>query len=135
MDSKERVKAIFEAFGRGDVPAIVEMAAADVDWGIDGEFSEALAWLRPGRGRDKVLAYFGGVGATMEVHTIVPKHIAGDGDHGLALIEIEFTVKQTGKRLRVEEAMHFTFNAAGQIVRYRGFCDTAGRNRAYARDQ
>ena len=35
MSNIETVKSIYEAFGRGDVPAILDKLADDVDWDYD----------------------------------------------------------------------------------------------------
>lgn len=134
MTNVDRIKALYAAFGRGDVSAIVEMTAEDVDWGLasDAPGIERLAWVRAGEGRAAVLGYFRGVGETMDVHAFEPVLVLGEGDSVLALIDIDFTVRPTGKRLRSREAMHFTFDRSGRIARYRPLFDTAERVAAYS---
>ena len=132
MTNVDRMNAVYAAFGRGDIAAIVEATSEDVDWGYDGPSKHpSLAWLEVGRGRSKVQEYFRGAGETMEFHSFVPKLVLGQADDVLALCVVDFTVRATGKRVTTTEVMHFTFNRDGRIVRYRPVLDTAERITAY----
>lgn len=122
----DRINEIYAAFGRGDIDHIFASVADDVDWGLEANVPQALAWLKAGRGRDKVKAYFKGVGENMDFHSFVPKLVLGQGNEVLTLVEVSFTGKRTGKRLDSIEAMHFTFDDKGKITRYRIVLDTAG---------
>jgi ketosteroid isomerase-like protein len=58
---QEIVGAIYEAFGRGDVPAVLEHLAPDVAWDIwPDNFGQRadLPHLRPRRGREEVGEFF-----------------------------------------------------------------------------
>jgi uncharacterized protein len=124
----DRINAIYAAFGRGDIASIIEMTAEDVDWGYEGLAKLGpLEWCRAGRGRAKVMEYFRGAGASMTFHAFEPKLVLGQGDDVLALCVVDFTAKATNKRLKVTEAMHFTFDDRGRITRYRLIMDTAER--------
>jgi len=49
----DAVKAIYESFGKGDVPAILARLAPDVAWEYDWG-GESLKWFEQRRGRDAV---------------------------------------------------------------------------------
>jgi uncharacterized protein len=134
MTNVDRINAIYAAFGRGDIPAILEMTAEDVDWGYEGgapKMDVVMPWVCAGKGRARALEYFKGAGETLEFHSFEPKLVLGQGDEVLALCVLDITVRATKKRLKVTEAMHFTFDRTGRIARYRLIMDTAERIAAY----
>jgi ketosteroid isomerase-like protein len=53
MTNVGTVQQIYEAFGRGDVPAILEHLADDVEWEY-GLTSTDVPWLQPQHGRTEV---------------------------------------------------------------------------------
>ena len=57
MKTIDTVKRIYEAFGRGDVPAILEHVAEDVDWEY-GAVDAGVPWLQRRRGREGVASFF-----------------------------------------------------------------------------
>lgn len=119
------VGAIYGAFGRGDIPAILERLDPDVDWSlqVDAPGAELVPMFRNGRGHDAVLAYFAGV-AAMEIHSFEPHAFHVDGDTVLVEIRMDFTHRETGKRGRFDEIHHWIVRD-GRVVRYRPFVDTA----------
>ena len=120
------VGGIYAAFGRGDIPGILELIDPDVDWSlqVDAPGGELVPMLRNGRGHEAVLGYFGGV-ADMEIHAFEPHAFHVDGDTVLVEIRMDFTHRTTGKRGRFDEIHHWIVRD-GKVVRYRPFLDTAG---------
>ena len=51
------IRMVYEAFGRGDVGAISDVVADDVDWATEASGTGA-PWYGPHRGRDGVAAFF-----------------------------------------------------------------------------
>src|SRR5262245_39899947 len=103
MTNRERIQAIYAAFARGDIPAILEVGPDDADWGYEGEASrmkDVLPWLFRGKGRTQAAAYFAGVIAHYDFHGFVPLLVLGEGNDVLTLLEVDFTEKTTGKRLK-----------------------------------
>src|SRR4051812_27204005 len=72
--------AIYEAFGRGDVPAILDALADDVSWEhwSDPRNREEVPWLQPGRGREAAMRFFDTVGA-LQIHEFEVLDLIGDG--------------------------------------------------------
>jgi ketosteroid isomerase-like protein len=118
MSNSKAVQAIYAAFGAGDVPAILAHLADNIDWEYSGAVAE-VPYLQKRDGRDEVAGFFESLGV-LEFHAFTPKEILDGGDVVVALIDIDVTVKATGKRLTEEDEIHvFRFNADGKVARFR----------------
>jgi len=125
----ETVRGIYSAFGRQDVPAILERLAPDVNW----EYAyrdEGIPWLAPRRGREGVLGFFQSLAGfqltKFDVHTLL-----GEADLVVALIDVEGIAVATGKRIAEPNEVHlWHFNAQGQVQRFRHAADTLQHWRA-----
>jgi ketosteroid isomerase-like protein len=122
--NRDRVQAIYEAFGRGDVPSILEAVSDDVDWEYAGA-TDQVPWLVHRRGRAGVGKFFEALGA-LDIKRFVPHTLLAAQDTVVALIELEATVKTTGKAIDNPEEIHvWHFDRAGKVVRFRHALDTA----------
>ena len=129
MSNVQTVQAIYEAFGRGDVPAILERLAEDVQWEHHPAGNRAqdhdVPYMRRRSGREGAGGFFQDVDADFEMHSFNPhSFLEGDGLVA-AVIEYDLTVKATGKRVRDEEVHVWEFDAEGNVSAYRHFLDTA----------
>jgi len=123
MNNVERVQQIYAAFGRGDVPAILEHLAENVEWEY-GVNSTDVPWLQPRRGRAEVGKFFESL-AAIEIAKFVPKHVLGQGDLVVSLIDLEATVKQTGRKILEDDEVHiWYFDDRGRVRRFRHRVDT-----------
>jgi ketosteroid isomerase-like protein len=125
-DNLTTVRNIYAAFGRGDVPAILETLADEVrweEWGDSFAQRAGVPWLEARSGPDGAGAFFGMVG-TFDVKDFQVLDIIG-GDRQVG-VEV-FIDAQTpgGGRLRDEEFHLWTFNDEGKVVRMRHYTDTA----------
>ena len=127
MGNVETVGAVYEAFGKGDIPAILERLADDVQWDMWEPTSTALdgtiPYLVPRKSPGEVAEFFGAL-ADVEFHHFEPLTIAGSGDMVIAAIRLEATVKATGKRIDDFEVHVWTFDAAGKVTSMRHVIDT-----------
>jgi ketosteroid isomerase-like protein len=120
------IGTIYEAFGRGDVPAILERLADDVSW---DEWPDNFAHragvphLMPRQGRDGAAGFFGVIGAWTVLGFEV-LDVVGDGRQVVAEIRASFALPD-GARLADEELHLWTFGDTGQVVRFRHYVDTA----------
>jgi uncharacterized protein len=127
------VQAVYAAFGRGDIPAILEQVTDDVDWGpaldpaVDASSVPFLAQLR---GRQQVPRFFQGIQA-MDYESFEPRRLFASGNEVAVRVVQKLRVKSTGKRMVLEDMHHFTFDEAGRISRWRTFLDTAGVLQAF----
>lgn len=116
---------VYEAFGRGDVAAILEQVSPDVHWEF-GTPDHGIPWLREGRGREHVARFFGALGENLEFQDLEPLAILAEGDWVVALIRLSAVHKITKKPLHEAcEAHIWRFDAAGRIVAMRHGADTA----------
>jgi ketosteroid isomerase-like protein len=121
MSNLATVTAIYEAFNRGDIPAILDKLDDNVEWEKwkDNFAQKAdIPYLRFQTGREGVNDFFAAV-----------------EDLGIKNIEI-LSMMEGGNQVAVEvdldsakfsdEDIHlFTFNDEGKIVRFRHYLDTA----------
>ena len=126
MSNVDTVHAVYEAFGRGDVPAILERLADDVVWDVwdsPSAAQQAVPYLAPRRGKDGVAEFFASL-AALEFDEFAPlSFLEGEGQVA-ARIRIDVTVKATGKRIIDEEIHLWTFLPDGRIASLRHFVDT-----------
>jgi ketosteroid isomerase-like protein len=122
VSNLDTVKAIYEAFGRGDVPAMLAALDDNVEWDTDYE-SAAAPWLEPRRGRDNVAGFFEAL-APLQFTKFDPHTIAADGNKVVSVIDIEADHK--GKHYVIPNEGHFwTFGENGKVLRFQHMTDTA----------
>src|SRR5690349_4966818 len=102
------VGGLYAAFGRGDLPGLLELVDPDVDWSVDvvAPGAELVSMLRNGRGHDAVRGYFAGV-ADLEFHAFTPHAFHADGDVVLVELSMDVSHRTTGKRARLDEIHHW----------------------------
>jgi ketosteroid isomerase-like protein len=125
------VQNIYEAFGRGDVAAILATLAADVEWEYGGAPSTDVPWLQARRGRAQVGGFFESLQA-IEFHSFAPVAFFESGQTVVSLVNLEATVKATGARVsEVDEVHIWHFGADGLVIRFRHRADTHQHWKAY----
>ena len=127
QDHLATVGAIYAAFGKGDIPAILEQMADDVrweEWADNSAQKAGVPWLLPRQGKDGVLEFFKVMGGLQVTDFRVLSLMAG-GNQVAVEFEIEFAVPSTGRRLRDQEMHLWTFDDSGKVVRLRHYTDTA----------
>lgn len=138
MENGAKVQAIYEAFGRGDVPAILGGLADDVAWDAWDEETSAqragIPWLAERRGRDAVGEFFASLGA-LEFHSFAPTGLIENGTSVAAQIAIDVTVKSTGRRFRDNEIHLWVFDGDGRVAAFRHYVDTGKHLAAVAGQQ
>jgi ketosteroid isomerase-like protein len=121
------VAAIYDAFGRGDVPAILERLADDVSWDADWADNWAqrtyLEHFTPRRGHAGVAEFFGVIGA-YTLHDFQVLDLAASERQVVAQIVIDLSTP-AGGRYRDEELHLWTFGEDGRITALRHYIDTA----------
>lgn len=121
------VEAIYQAFGRGDIPAILATLAADVRWDAFADHSAQRAGvphLAARNGPDEVMKFFQILGG-FQIHAFQVLDIVGDGRQVAAEVTIDATIPASGRRLVDEELHLWTFDDAGKVARFRHYVDTA----------
>lgn len=119
------VGAVYAAFGRGDIPGLMELLHPAVEWSadVDAPGGDRVPMFRHGTGHEAVAGYFAGV-AQLEVHSFDLGRLLVDGDNVVAEIRLEVTHRSTGRRGTFDELHHWVVRD-GLVVRYRPYLDTA----------
>jgi ketosteroid isomerase-like protein len=118
------VQDLYQAFGRGDVPAILEFIAEDVDWEFVG--SPNLSYAGRRRNRREVQDFFGAVAGSDKIHAFEPREFIDGGEHVTVLGWESSTALETDTKFETEWVHVFTVRN-GKIARWRGFFNTAAR--------
>jgi ketosteroid isomerase-like protein len=117
------IMSVYEAFGRGDVAAIVDAVTDDVDWAAEAA-GAAAPWYGVRHGKDAVGAFFAEFGSTMEVEEFTPVSIAANDTDVLTVVRFRARSRATGKTAAMDLHHLFTFRD-GKIAYYRGTEDSA----------
>ena len=122
MSNLETVKAIYEAFGRGDIPFILSCLDENVAWEKwdSNEAQKAgVPYMREHNSPQGVMEFFGET-AKLGITTFEVVSIMEGGNK----IAVEFNLE--AERFGKEEEMHlWTFNESGKIIGFRHYLDTA----------
>jgi ketosteroid isomerase-like protein len=122
MSNTETVKAIYEAFGRGDIPFILSQLSDSIEW--DNWTTESYAqkadipWLKHRTGKDGVAEFFKVV-AEMGIYRFDVLSLMEGGNQVVSELSM-------GCKYYVDESLHlWTFDEEGKVKRFRHYVDTA----------
>ncbi len=125
MSSDDNIKLLrtaYEAFGRGDIPTVLELIDDNCDWGVETTATFAPYYgIR--HGKSGVLAFFEHLGATFEVERFEATAMAGDGEDVLAVVAYAIKSRATGKSAAMNIQHHFKI-VDGKLTYFRGSEDT-----------
>jgi uncharacterized protein len=123
------VQSAYEAFGRGDMPALAELMADEIEWVNPGD-PDIDPNAGTFRGKDAVLGWFGGLGATLDFTTFEPRDFIAQDDKVVSLVYAEATARHTGRAFVNHEAHVWTFRD-GKLARLQIYLDTAAAAAAH----
>jgi ketosteroid isomerase-like protein len=126
MTNVETVQQIYEAFGRGDIPFILDRIAADAGWEEWEDHSAQKAGvehLMARRGPAGAAEFFGVIG-TFQFNDFQVLALLDGGDNVGAEITLDVTLPN-GNHLRDEEFHLWSFDEQGKVRRFRHYVDTA----------
>ena len=130
MSNISTIQELYNAFRRGDIPMILSKLSDEIEWEY-GVISTTVPWLQRGVGHEGASAFFASLEG-MEIHTFVPKMFFEGDNIVVVLLDVEFTVKATGKRVFEEDEIHiWWFDAEGKVARFRHRVDTQLHQLAY----
>jgi uncharacterized protein len=135
MSNLATAQSIYEAFGRGDVPAILELLADDVEWESWGDNSSVRAgvpWMAPLSGRANAARFFEVMGQLEVVDLQILSFMEGGNQVAVEMV-LEVRLPTWGGRTFRDEEIHlWTFDESGQVSRLRHYTDTAKQIAAFA---
>lgn len=128
MSAEENTRLVqkaYEAFGRGDMAALAEVMADDIEW-VDPGDPDDDPNAGTFKGKEAVLGWFGGVASTLEYTTFEPREFIAQNDKVVSLVYSEATVRDTGRAFVNPEAHVWRFRD-GKLARFQSYHDTARR--------
>jgi ketosteroid isomerase-like protein len=126
QENVEVARRTYEAFGRGDVPAVLENFDPAVEW----HAAEGLPWGGQHDGpQDVAENVFGAVMAAVDGFALDVERFLDSGDYVVALGRYSGTGKQSGKPLDAAFA-HVWELGDGKLKRFLHYTDTARFNEA-----
>ncbi|MBP6902730.1 MAG: nuclear transport factor 2 family protein [Burkholderiaceae bacterium] len=121
----DTVRAIYAAFGRGDLLGLLAQLHPQIDWGVSvaAPGAEQVPMLRHGVGHEAVQRYFAGVARLEFLRFEVGRFLA---DQEVVVTEIEFEARHrgNGRSISSAELHHWTVDR-GLAIRFRPYVDTA----------
>lgn len=119
--NSEIVRGIYAAFGRGDIPAVMQVLAPDVRWTEAEGFPHGGTYTGPDAVLQNVIM---NLGTEWETFAVSPEQFVAEGDIVVSLGLYSGTYKLTGKRFTAPFAHVWTIRS-GKVVRFRQHTDTA----------
>jgi ketosteroid isomerase-like protein len=129
LTTRETVDSFFARFGAGDLPALLDLFAEQVDFRVSG--APNVPWAGHRSSKEEIAEFFGLFGK----HLTAPETFAldttiVDGEHAVVTGNCVFGVLSTGKTFTNDFALHFTVTA-GKIVRYHMYEDSHAISMAF----
>ena|SRR5687768_7604368 len=121
------VQKAYADFGRGDVPAILEVLDENVEWISPGKLPESGTW----RGHAGVLKFFQLVGANWDFQAFEPRDFIASGDQVAAVGSYTATSRGTGRQASAQWVMVWKFRG-GKVTNFQEYTDTGSLERALA---
>ena len=136
MSADATIKTIaqaYEAFGRGDVAANLDMVTDDVDWAADVA-RNAAPWHGRRSGKEGVASFFSDLATSVEISEFAPHSFAAGDDGVHLLVDWTFTPHATDRETSM--TMHHYWRLRdGKVEYFRGSEDSALTAQAFAADQ
>ena len=124
MSDVQLVRDLYDAFGRGDIPAVLGMMDPDFEW-FEAEGNPYKPDGKPWLGPDAVLNnLFMRIGAEFDGFTVHPAEFHDAGS--VVVVEARYTgfYKPTGKSLDAQ-VCHVWTTRDGKLARFQQYVDTA----------
>ena len=120
-DNLETIRGAYDAFARGDVPAVLALLAPDVSW----TEAEGFPYGGTYSGPDAVLkGVFMRLGTEWDGFSAVPHEFVVQGDTVVSLGQYGGTYKTTGRKFSAPFAHVWNFRN-GKVMKFRQYTDTA----------
>jgi len=124
MTNKESTMELYDLFGKGDVPAILELVTDDITWTCPGP-TEILPYAQVYKGKDGVAEFFRLIYANKDFPGFEVKELIEEGDKVVALGHWDAESKMTGNPYSGDWAMAFWYRD-GKLYEHKEYYDSYG---------
>ena len=121
-DNIKTTQLIYEAFGRGDVEAILDQLTDDIDFAVEPQGTAPWEGLR--KGKAEVADFFAKLAANVEVNDFTPLSTTANDTDVMVVIRYAVRAPATGKTASMELHHWWRFRD-GKACFVRGTEDTA----------
>ncbi|HYC61589.1 MAG TPA: nuclear transport factor 2 family protein [Thermoanaerobaculia bacterium] len=128
MNNVDLIKAGYADFTSGNIPAVVERFADDINVTIAG--APEVPYAGTFRTRDELMQFFQNLGASVNISVFEPREYFADGDRVIALGHYQGEVRKNGRSFANDWAMAWTIRG-GQIVGMQELVDPTPLKRAF----
>jgi len=122
--NKQTIEAVYAAFGRADVPFILERVTDATRWDFSVAASD-VPWHAPVASKRELPRFFALMGEHLEWEAFEPRAFLTDGRDVVVKLRLAYKVKRTGRRVDEEQVQWWSFDDAGRIASLRHYEDTA----------
>jgi ketosteroid isomerase-like protein len=112
------VEQAYDAFGRGDIPAVLGLLDDGVEWTSPGTLPQGGTF----KGREQVGSFFEGVGSAWERLVVAPESI-GEVGTDLVVAVVRLDGSRRGGGAQGYGAVHVFSVPDGRIARFREYTD------------
>lgn len=116
----ELVQGFFEAFHRGDIPAVLERFDPNAEWVFPGD--PEIPFAGSGRGHEVVSRHFAQLYSTIRPLVFDVTRLIADDEAVTALVHLRAQVQSTGKEYEGDGAMVFMIGN-GLVRRFQIYYD------------
>jgi ketosteroid isomerase-like protein len=115
------VQAVYQAFGQGDLPALLSRLQADVQWQFVGD--RRAPYTGRAQGHEAVAHWFGDVAKADAIQAFEPRRFLAGPDH-VTVIGWERTAAQPGGKVFECEWVHVWQLRDGKVASFYGILDS-----------
>ncbi len=133
MSNEQNIAAtqkLFEAFGAGDVPRILEYMNDDILIEFYGP-DDIIPYAGTYKGREEARSFFETVLSSVDIHVFEPEEFLADKDKVIVTGHLHLTAKRTGGTIK-SDFVHVITMAGGKWSRFRDFMNTAVAAEAFS---
>ena len=117
------VQSGYAAFGRGDIPGLLSLLDANVEWKTPGPSDLPTAGTR--RGQAEVGAFFGTLNGLLEFEAFEPQSFLAEGNRVVVVGSSRYKVRGGSGKSLTEEWCHIFTIKDGKVGAFQEYLDTA----------
>ena len=120
-ENRRVVQSLFGAFGRGDLPGVLELVAEDAAWNAPGP--SVVPFYGERRGKEGAAEFFSRLGSNVEFEMFEVGEFIAEGDSVVVTGSERGRVRATGKTYEIEWVLLFKVRG-GKVARFHCYDNT-----------